>query len=128
MRKIGTLFIALSLSIIGYAQIGMGEWRMHISPYSAIDAVKGKDAVYAIMENGLLEHDLDAGEQSIWTVANYLSDVSPSAIAYDEGSANLLVGYENGNLDLIKNRSEEHTSELQSRPHLVCRLLLEKKK
>src|SRR5690554_7255592 len=27
----------------------------------------------------------------------------------------------------LKNRSEEHTSELQSRPHLVCRLLLEKK-
>src|SRR6266699_5710672 len=25
-------------------------------------------------------------------------------------------------------RSEEHTSELQSRPHLVCRLLLEKQK
>src|SRR3989442_4470927 len=25
-------------------------------------------------------------------------------------------------------RSEEHTSELQSRPHLVCRLLLAKKK
>src|SRR5215813_8907832 len=25
-------------------------------------------------------------------------------------------------------RSEEHTSELQSRPHIVCRLLLEKKK
>src|SRR5690554_7198955 len=36
-------------------------------------------------------------------------------------------------LDKVKNlkaflRSEEHTSELQSRPHLVCRLLLEKKK
>src|SRR3989442_7617614 len=29
---------------------------------------------------------------------------------------------------LKKLRSEEHTSELQSRPHLVCRLLLEKKK
>src|SRR3989442_6050342 len=26
-----------------------------------------------------------------------------------------------------RRRSEEHTSELQSRPHLVCRLLLEKK-
>src|SRR5690554_7680215 len=26
-----------------------------------------------------------------------------------------------------KDRSEEHTSELQSRPHLVCRLLLENK-
>src|SRR3989442_3218745 len=28
----------------------------------------------------------------------------------------------------VRHRSEEHTSELQSRPHLVCRLLLEKKK
>src|SRR3989442_4209486 len=27
----------------------------------------------------------------------------------------------------LQARSEEHTSELQSRPHLVCRLLLEKK-
>src|SRR5690554_7580261 len=26
---------------------------------------------------------------------------------------------------LLTSRSEEHTSELQSRPHLVCRLLLE---
>src|SRR5271157_6168085 len=29
--------------------------------------------------------------------------------------------------DVVPDRSEEHTSELQSRPHLVCRLLLEKK-
>src|SRR3712207_8459754 len=31
-------------------------------------------------------------------------------------------------LDEIEPRSEEHTSELQSRQYLVCRLLLEKKK
>src|SRR5687768_17884468 len=43
---------------------------------------------------------------------------------------------ERGNLELLRvfggmragERSEEHTSELQSRLHLVCRLLLEKKK
>src|SRR2546422_4133034 len=29
---------------------------------------------------------------------------------------------------IVNGRSEEHTSELQSRLHLVCRLLLEKKK
>src|SRR5690554_7476737 len=33
-----------------------------------------------------------------------------------------------GSVAQIAGRSEEHTSELQSRPHLVCRLLLEKKK
>src|SRR2546429_1090334 len=31
-------------------------------------------------------------------------------------------------LSMTSSRSEEHTSELQSRLHLVCRLLLEKKK
>src|SRR5690606_40934914 len=31
-------------------------------------------------------------------------------------------------LSLVQMRSEEHTSELQSRENLVCRLLLEKKK
>src|SRR2546422_8267798 len=33
-----------------------------------------------------------------------------------------------GVLPVFVSRSEEHTSELQSRLHLVCRLLLEKKK
>src|SRR3712207_7576813 len=31
-------------------------------------------------------------------------------------------------LEAVEKRSEEHTSELQSRQYLVCRLLLEKKK
>src|SRR2546422_3947547 len=43
---------------------------------------------------------------------------------------NALVVERNNGLDgfLKVHRSEEHTSELQSRLHLVCRLLLEKKK
>src|SRR5439155_5554992 len=40
----------------------------------------------------------------------------PPALSSAVGAAVLLIG-----------RSEEHTSELQSRGHLVCRLLLEKK-
>src|SRR5256884_1458576 len=36
--------------------------------------------------------------------------------------------FDEGHLELLQTRSEEHTSELQSRLHLVCRLLLEKKK
>src|SRR3712207_7261312 len=37
-------------------------------------------------------------------------------------------GYAFRHHDLESGRSEEHTSELQSRQYLVCRLLLEKKK
>lgn len=105
MKKFGILIITLSISILNFAQVGMDQWRMHISPNKALDVVKGDAAIFAIMENGLLEYNLEAGEQSTWTVANYLSDVSPSALAYDEQSKNLIIGYSNGNLDLIKNNT-----------------------
>ena len=45
----------------------------------------------------------------------------------NEDSGNILDS-ENDFVTSSKDRSEEHTSELQSRLHLVCRLLLEKKK
>src|SRR3989449_2653188 len=44
------------------------------------------------------------------------------------GIAALIAGGLAAKAGLFKVRSEEHTSELQSRLHLVCRLLLEKKK
>src|SRR5258708_31703439 len=55
---------------------------------------------------------------------------------FDEKTAVVVIGAERQNADNAGgfdarqrvNRSEEHTSELQSPDHLVCRLLLEKKK
>src|SRR3712207_8717036 len=46
------------------------------------------------------------------------------------GDDDQIVPYANSaplSAQLLQNRSEEHTSELQSRQYLVCRLLLEKK-
>src|SRR5690554_7116044 len=57
-------------------------------------------------------------------------DSQPSNIDPDENTLIITVN-DRGLYYLERNkdtRSEEHTSELQSRPHLVCRLLLEKKK
>src|SRR5690625_6606755 len=50
------------------------------------------------------------------------SDVEP-ATAID-----FWTNHPGGSQEVEKQRSEEHTSELQSRGHLVCRLLLEKEK
>src|SRR5437899_6917520 len=67
-------------------------------------------------------------KQNLWREAMFrfrrAVEINPSdAMAHN----NLAVAYEaNGDFDAA--RSEEHTSELQSLRHLVCRLLLEKKK
>src|SRR5207253_10269490 len=46
----------------------------------------------------------------------------------DERAQRLRRAFLAGGAHVVVERSEEHTSELQSRGHLVCRLLLEKKK
>src|SRR5436305_10507008 len=57
---------------------------------------------------------------------NFLGDLPHTWVGSDFIRSFLdLLAYER---DSDQARSEEHTSELQSRPHLVCRLLLEKKK
>src|SRR2546429_9926618 len=53
------------------------------------------------------------------------------SVASSIGTRGAVVAYQkavSGSGRANKERSEEHTSELQSRLHLVCRLLLEKKK
>src|SRR5690554_7286049 len=62
-------------------------------------------------------------------ILDHLSRVKRPALSAKVGEAAALGDRsENADYTYNKKRSEEHTSELQSRPHLVCRLLLEKKK
>src|SRR3989442_11709065 len=65
---------------------------------------------------------------------NAILRIAPDAKSYKQFSIDPLPKLEDGHIiDFVLEpsgdiyRSEEHTSELQSRPHLVCRLLLEKK-
>src|SRR2546422_7841221 len=59
-------------------------------------------------------------------VLNHIIGVNPTHVPY-RGAALAMQDLIGGRID-YQCRSEEHTSELQSRLHLVCRLLLEKKK
>src|SRR5690625_5194141 len=61
---------------------------------------------------------------------DWLADTPADVITLQEVRApgDLLAGLVGDEWSIMGERSEEHTSELQSRGHLVCRLLLEKKK
>src|SRR2546422_7692101 len=66
-------------------------------------------------------------KESLWA-GSYIG-----VMGIDKRSGNIQDSFnQTGGVDtrliFFKDRSEEHTSELQSRLHLVCRLLLEKKK
>src|SRR5438445_11454570 len=65
----------------------------------------------------------DTPPTEIYTLS--LHDALPIFLGLRHGSSPFL---KFGNEPGVQERSEEHTSELQSRQYLVCRLLLEKKK
>src|SRR3989449_8478539 len=73
-------------------------------PWSFIVATKEDEAEYARLLSCLVEGNIP------WAQHAPVLMVSVARLSFEE------------------DRSEEHTSELQSRLHLVCRLLLEKKK
>src|SRR5690625_6793485 len=75
---------------------------------------------FGILSSALLQIPSHNSHPRFWltvSTANSVVDFHHQVIVYDGRSTLNKTG-----------RSEEHTSELQSRGHLVCRLLLEKKK
>src|SRR5205809_2104085 len=75
------------------------------------------DEARDVLEGDFLELLLDAVEGEV------------SGVPRDDGHGERRAPPEGGEAArATRPRSEEHTSELQSRLHLVCRLLLEKKK
>src|SRR5690554_546032 len=79
---------------------------------------------------GCIEYEINIMEQNgikkgvLFCDVNKLKKDSFNPWLYTPFSSNFF----RSQINIKEFRSEEHTSELQSRPHLVCRLLLEKKK
>src|SRR5947199_7198922 len=64
-------------------------------------------------------------EGNKWMIATHKAEPTPAQMA--EAMRRMMQQQPHGFGHLRRSRSEEHTSELQSLRHLVCRLLLEKK-
>lgn len=97
-----TLF-ALLLSFSSFAQIATGEWRLHVSSSSTIDIAGNSEVVYAAFKNGLMEYDVATGDVNSWNKVNALSDISLTCLYYSPFQKGLFIGYEDGNIDFLKN-------------------------
>src|SRR3712207_8861246 len=96
--------------------------RSTLFPYTTL--FRSRECFQRAVESG---GDVDAREwaMTMMLVARALERIGDNAVDIGEQVAFVVTGLFREFSDA---RSEEHTSELQSRQYLVCRLLLEKKK
>jgi streptogramin lyase len=82
-------------------QVPVGQWQTHFSYNSAISVEKVRDKIFAGRSN-LYSYSLTKHDYAIYSKVNGLSDVNIQFIRYDASSDNLLIVYDNGNIDLMK--------------------------
>ncbi len=111
------LFIIISFGLRSQ-NIPIGTWRTHFNYESAHLVTKTNSKIYCASKNGLFNVDLTDKSINILSKIDGLSDAQISAMAFSQENSVLVVGYSNGNIDLITN-SEIFNIDLIKRENIV---------
>ncbi|MDR1951470.1 MAG: hypothetical protein LBP96_04490 [Bacteroidales bacterium] len=108
--KLGLWFCPL----IGFAQQGgIGRWSEHYAYNHVKSILVLNNEICGITENGLFYYDKEKNSVRRKTTIQGLSGVGLSASNYDPATQTQIVGYQNGNIDLIRNGRVLNIPDLQ---------------
>src|SRR5690625_5520841 len=108
-------------SLVGVSAISFGELSASVVKALAQGVAISGGSYMNTGEGAISPYHLSKVYEVVNKDISLVDNLSEKLVDYIDKNPNC------SNFD-IEDRSEEHTSELQSRGHLVCRLLLEKKK
>ena len=92
----------LLLIITGLCHCQSSRWKDYFS-YFNVKAIQQVDnLIFCASENGLFSYNKSTGELKKISKANGLHEVNISAFAYNSSNKTLLVGYNSGKLDILK--------------------------
>jgi hypothetical protein len=96
------------------AQVPIGHWRDHFSYLFTRQAIEGGDGfVYCTTKNGLFRLEPSTNSTEKYTKVNVLSDVDLTAISWNDALGALLIGYGNGNVDMIQGGTASNLSDIK---------------
>ena len=106
MKKIFCFLFILFLPIIFAGQtIKVGDWDIHAN-YNEINVMKVvSQKVYVGTKLGLFVYNRADNSLSTFSKIDGLSSLDISALTYDQNSNSLLIGYSDGNIDLLQDNT-----------------------
>jgi len=78
------------------------SWTEHLPYRKAINLVANNENIFCLTKSGLFSYSLNDNEIVSYSKTKGLSDVDITAIEWSQEQNSLLIGYDNGNLDLLK--------------------------
>lgn len=86
--------------------VAIGEWKIHMPLNNAKDVTRADQKVYTAFSNGVLIYNIEDGSHDLLSKANGLTTIGISQIEYDATSNHVIIGYNDGNLDLVSSEGE----------------------
>ncbi len=106
------IFLFLLNYNLSFSGIPVGFWRDHLSFRRATHVAVSENAVYCSAGTGIIIFRKDDGSVEKLTRINGLSDIDISCIRWSEENNLLLIGYSNGNIDIIRNNKITNLSDI----------------
>jgi ligand-binding sensor domain-containing protein len=98
------------------AQPAIGQWRDHFQYRKTIAVVQGNADIYCATTTAIFKYNEQSGETERYTKVNALSDVNIQALGWNNSRNALVVGYKNGNVDVIRTGSTINLPDIKRSP------------
>ncbi|CAG5082151.1 type IX secretion system anionic LPS delivery protein PorZ [Parvicella tangerina] len=102
------LLIILTFNLYSQAEFGVEMWRDHLPYFDVKQVAKVDQIAYGATDYGLYRVDENEGTIEQLNTVFGLSDFAVSTIAANDYAKTLIIGYTNGNIDLIKDNKVQN--------------------
>ncbi len=93
----------LVLFQLAFAQVGVGQWQDHLPYTNGICVTESESHIYSASKEAIISYNKSSGEIERLNKITGLSDIGIQSIAFSINYKTLIIGYTNGNIDLLKN-------------------------
>ena len=119
MHKRIYLLLLLLVTGITQAQVPLYHWRSHLSFNDVIAVTEADGKVFAATSQGLFSYNQSDNSVETFTRVEGLSDAGISAIGWSDAAGMLVIGYSNGNIDLLEGETIHNISAIKRKTNLT---------
>lgn len=107
--------LLLLCSLHSFANIGMGKWRTHLAYNVVTQIAQSDNKIYAISEGALFSVDKNDGDMEFYSKMSGLNDTQIASIDFDKANNQLLIVYNNGNIDIMHSAGVNNVPDLRNK-------------